>query len=27
VYAVNAGSRIRRILMLSGLDNIVEIME
>jgi stage II sporulation protein AA (anti-sigma F factor antagonist) len=27
VYAVNAGSRIRRILILSGLDNIVEIME
>jgi stage II sporulation protein AA (anti-sigma F factor antagonist) len=27
VYAINAGSRIRRVLMLSGLDNIVEIME
>lgn len=27
VYAVNAGSRIRRLLLLSGLENIVEIME
>lgn len=27
VYAVNVDSRIRRILLLSGLENIVEIME
>ena len=27
VYAVNADSRIRRILMMSGLQNIVEIMD
>ena len=27
VYAVNADSRIRRLLLLSGLENIVEIME
>ena len=27
VYAVNAGSRIRRLLLLSGLENIVELVE
>lgn len=27
VYAVNADNRIRRILLMSGLDNIVEIMD
>ncbi len=27
VYAVNADNRIRRILMMSGLQNIVEIMD
>ncbi len=27
VYAINADNRIRRILLLSGLQNIVEIME
>ena len=27
VYAVNADSRIRRILLMSGLNNIVEIMD
>lgn len=27
VYAINADSRIRRILLLSGLQNIVEIMD
>ena len=27
VYAINANNRIRRILLLSGLQNIVEIME
>lgn len=27
VYAVHAGNRIRRMLLLSGLENIVEIME
>ncbi len=27
VYAVNAGSRIRRLLLLSGLENIVELIE
>ena len=27
VYAVNVDNRIRRILLLSGLENIVEIME
>lgn len=27
VYAVNVGSRIRRLLLLSGLENIVEIKE
>lgn len=27
VYAVNAGSRIRRLLLLSGMENIVEIMD
>ena len=27
VYAVNADSRIRRILLMSGLENVVEIME
>ena len=27
VYAINTDSRIRRILMLSGLHNVVEIME
>ena len=27
VYAVNADNRIRRILLMSGLQNIVEIMD
>ena len=27
VFAINVGNRVRRILMLSGLHNIVEIME
>ena len=27
VYAVNAGSRIKRLLLLSGMENIVEIMD
>ena len=27
VYAVNAGNRIRRLLLLSGLENIVELIE
>ena len=27
VYAVNAGSRIRRLLLLSGLEDIVELIE
>lgn len=27
VYAVNTGSRIRRILLMSGLQNILEIMD
>lgn len=27
VYAVNTGSRIRRLLLLSGMENIVEIMD
>ena len=27
VYAVNADNRIRRILLMSGLENIVEIMD
>lgn len=27
VYAINADNRIRRILLLSGLQNVVEIME
>ena len=27
VYAVNAGSRIRRLLLLSGLEDFVELIE